>query len=201
MRVKKFLDGAFPLTSLIARWVILVGAIVLACCAMKGAKVLLDDRLAPYNAVAPVRTGTLSPDARLLRARGRLVCVEPQRTRISPTSSVRPGAHDAIGETLLLREAAWQLCAARVAGALTKEQYANALLGLIARGAAPAIALPRTSAAPPLTSSGPNNGRPRTRSSRRQGKCHCTNQTQRTAKSEEFLAPSAQIPPSTATVN
>lgn len=201
MLVKNFLEGASPMTSLVARWLILAGAVVLAYCAVNAAKALLNDRLAPYNAVIPVRTGTLPPDARLLRARGRLVCVEPQRARISSTNAVRPGARDAIGETLLLREAAWQLCAARVAGALTKEQYANALLGLIARGAAPATMLPRTTAAPAVTSSSPNRGRPRAGISRRQGTCRCITQTQRPAKPEGLLATSARTPRSTATVN
>lgn len=201
MLVKKFLEGASPMTSLVARWLILAGAVVLAYCAVNAAKALLNDKLAPYNAVVPMRTGTLPPDARLLRARGRLVCVEPQRARISSTSAGRPGARDAIGETLLLREAAWQLCAARVAGALTKEQYANALLALIARGAAPATMLPQTTTAPPVKSPSPNNGRPRAGISRRQGTCRCINQRRRAAKQEGLLATSAQTPRPTTTVN
>lgn len=132
--VKKFIENASSITGLLARWLLLAGCVFLLWAGVRSASVLLEDELAPYGAVTPSSTGVLS-DGRLVRARGQVVCAEPPRIRLSVTSASQPVSRDTMAGTLLLREASWQLCAAHVAGALTKEQYANSLLSVINRTA------------------------------------------------------------------
>lgn len=140
-RLKTFIENASSLTALLARWVLLAGAVALVCASLRAGSVLLDEHREPYGAISPSGTGMLR-DGRLVRARGGLVCTEPQRVRISAATASRSADHETMASMLLIREAAWQLCIAQVAGALTKQQYADALLSLIARTRSPDLVRP-----------------------------------------------------------
>lgn len=144
----KFIQVASPLTRIIARWLLVAGAVAVTIFLLASAQIIISDRIAKYDNMSLSPTGTIASDARLIRKRGNLVCGEPGKIHISGSSSKYPGENPA-ARAILLREKSWQLCNARISGVITREQYSSALLSLIKEeGRGFEISSPRTIISP-----------------------------------------------------